>query len=193
MQTITEKILEILQSGAEEASDFLAAMATDRSTSYRRLRTSLKYGPKHFKTDWASAYRRRKAYYSLLSHLKDEGLVEKENRRNGLWSITKKGREKLLLLKKRQQNAFSLRTAHFEEGDVGMTIFVFDVPEKEKAKRRWLRQSLQSAGFRFLQKSVWIGDSQLSMEFIEALRERLLLPHVHIFKAEKLGTIMNRK
>ena len=70
-----------------------------------------------------------------------------------------------------------------------MTIVSFDIPEREKGKRRWLRAALASLSFSLLQKSVWIGTKGIPEEFMDALRERDLLRHVHIVGVKKSGTL----
>lgn len=68
-------------------------------------------------------------------------------------------------------------------------IVAFDIPEREKRKRNWLRQSLCRMGLSMVQKSVWIGRVKLPEDFIESLRHLKLADCVEIFEITKTGTL----
>jgi len=61
-------------------------------------------------------------------------------------------------------------------------IIIFDIPEKKKRYREWLRTELVGFGFTLIQKSVWLGPA-LPKEFVEYLNEVKLLKHVRFFRA----------
>ncbi|MDO8565228.1 MAG: hypothetical protein Q7R67_01215 [bacterium] len=61
-------------------------------------------------------------------------------------------------------------------------IVIFDIPEKRKRYREWLREELVGLGFTLIQKSVWLGPG-LPKEFVEYLNECGLLKHVRFFRA----------
>jgi len=104
-ETITEKILEILQMQAENAINMLDIIFSDRYTSYRKARRSLRYGPPQFKSDWVEWYRKRRAFHALLQKLKNEGFIKKKNPgKNSPWSITKLGLKRLAFIKNKKRN-----------------------------------------------------------------------------------------
>ena len=124
-------------------------------------------------------------FYSLLSYLKKQGFVKKGQKRNKTyWIITSLGKEKLEKLK----SAFPKLT-YKQEKDDGLNIFTFDIPEKQKAKRNWLRRSLLALNFKMLQKSVWIGKNKLPEEFLKDLNDLKLIDFIHIFRVNRTGTI----
>lgn len=189
--TLVEKILEILQSQAENTADLFYCMMCDRSTSYKRLRRSMKYGPREFKTNWADVYKKRQQFYTMLNYLKNEGLVGKEkDGRSSLWQITRHGLEHLKTIKQVRSELLYARNADFPQihGD-GFTIVSFDIPERERKKRDWVRACLEKMGFTFLQKSVWFGKGKITEKFIHALRERKMLDYIHIFLVSRTGTL----
>jgi len=49
-------------------------------------------------------------------------------------------------------------------------IVIFDIPEKKKKVREWLRRQIKMWGFEIIQKSVWIGDGPLPKEFNKRLQ-----------------------
>jgi CRISPR/Cas system-associated endoribonuclease Cas2 len=46
---------------------------------------------------------------------------------------------------------------------------LFDIPEKRRKIRNWLRDQLKEWDFELVQKSVWIGKGPLPKEFNERL------------------------
>ena len=187
-----EKILEVLQMHAENAVDLFKIMTTDRSTSYRKARHSLVFGPSKFKHDWADLYRKRQAFYSLLNKLKREGLITKKKVvRNSPWSVTERGVKKLSLLKSKDKEAFNItKKKYYIKKSRDMVIVAFDVPERERKKRHWLRAGLASLGFKKIQQSVWWGVGQIPDDFIKDLKDYNLLSCVHIFSVNKQGTLI---
>lgn len=73
--------------------------------------------------------------------------------------------------------------------DKKLKIFAYDIPEREKQKRAWLREVLRLLGFRMLQKSLWIGKSKIPEGFLQDLRKKEIMDHVHIFEISKTGTL----
>ncbi|OGF64281.1 hypothetical protein A2661_00880 [Candidatus Giovannonibacteria bacterium RIFCSPHIGHO2_01_FULL_45_24] len=70
-----------------------------------------------------------------------------------------------------------------------MRLVIFDVPERERKKRLWLRLELLACGYKILQKSVWVGYCPLPQEFFEALEYLDLRRHIHIFSVNSAGTL----
>ena len=188
-----ETILEILQRQAESTVELADIMFTDRSTSYRKARRSLLKAPPQFKTEWADWYRKRQTFYSLLNQLKREGLVKKEKRGNSsLWKITKRGILRLTEARdkgKRETLPMLSRKKYEAEKNNELAIVAFDIPERERKKRDWLRVHLAGLGFSSLQKSVWMGKVGIPEAFIKDLRDYEMIPYVQIFSVNKQGTI----
>ncbi len=189
--TFAERVLALLQSSAEVVADILDDLQLSSGEFQRKYKRSL-FGrrSRRFQQDWAEWYRRRRIYISMLSRMKKQGLIQKRRHENGGWAITQKGIARLKRIKKERSNLNSLRTAHFTPSmSKEVVIISFDIPEREKAKRRWLREALKSLSFSFLHKSVWIGTKGVPKEFMDALQERRLLPYVHIVGVKKSGTL----
>jgi DNA-binding transcriptional regulator PaaX len=70
-----------------------------------------------------------------------------------------------------------------------LKVIDFDIPELERRKRDWLRVSLMNLGFEMLQKSVWVGNTDLPEEFILSLNNLEILSHLHMFIVKEMGTI----
>lgn len=189
---IIERILDILQAHAEASVELFDITFSSYPTALRKARRSLRYGPEQFKTRWSEQYRARQQFYSLLNYLKREGFIEKKKKYHAVfWKITKTGVRKLRKLKEaKTRESLSLRTAHYpSKTDTRIHVVTYDVPEKEKMKRVWLRAALMSLGFSYVQKSVWMGKKKIPERFVHDLRERSMLEYVHIFAISKEGTI----
>lgn len=189
---LEEIILEILRNFKWMATN---VVFTDYCTSYKNLRRYLYYGgrPPWIKKEEAKADRQKKErqkFYSLLYHLKKQGFIEKktDNGKKSFWKLTSKGLRYFKNLKHKQPLlSLKLETAKKDY----LKVIVFDIPEKRKKERNWLRQTLANFDFSMLQKSVWIGETQLPEDFFQSLKELDLLPCIHIFAVikEKTGTL----
>lgn len=190
--TFAEKVLVHLQTGAEFAADLLDDLRLSSGEFQRKYKRSLSgRGPRPFKADWAQWYRQRRIYATILSRMKKQGLIKRSVKDDGgEWKITEKGSKRLERIQIQRHNPYSAATAHFTPSSKKeIVIIAFDIPEREKIKRRWLREALKSLSFELLQKSVWIGTNGLPEEFMKALRERHLLSYVHIVGVRKTGTL----
>ena len=116
-----------------------------------------------------------------LSRLKSRGLI---GNKNHTWHITKRGKEYL-------KNGSKLKLRHFsrfksnKKFDKERMIVAFDIPEKKKSYRNWLRNELVSLDFEAIQKSVWLGPSPLPEEFVKYLDEIGILSYLKFFRVRK--------
>ena len=185
-RTSTERIFEFLMDGAATSLYlFTAIVASPYGASQKQMERKFwelqeRGSGKIRAEDFA---RRRNNFYSLLSHLKKDGLLESKN---GKWSITSPGKGKYKSILKRLPLA-----QYKKEQDPNLKIVIFDIPEKERYKRDWLRGRLLGMNFKMLQKSVWAGKVKLPKEFIEDLRDLKLIRYVEIFAVTKSGSLRN--
>ncbi|MFH1162324.1 MAG: hypothetical protein V1696_03590 [Candidatus Jorgensenbacteria bacterium] len=160
------------------ADDIFTILFGGYSASYKRLRQAL-YAPTSPREQRSHAS--PKTLYTTLSRLKKNGLVAREG---GLWKITEKGKRYF----EKKKEAFFPRHAPYKEikrHAPQSMIVAFDIPEKHRRKRDWLRVELAILGFKPIQKSVWFGSAPLPKRFIESLDELDILQFVKFFKAEE--------
>ncbi|MBI3458659.1 hypothetical protein HY061_00110 [Candidatus Azambacteria bacterium] len=187
-----EKILNLLQGGAEMTASLLDVFLCDYNTSYKKMRKVMSEpSTSYFKTNWAEAYRERQQFYNILNKLKKSGLISKKEINNSSkWFITKNGLEKLQILKTGKM--FDIHSADYswyKKESSEFCIVIFDIPEDDRHKRRWIRSALISLDFMLLQNSVWIGKNSIPEQFIHDLKEKKMLDYVHIFGVGDQGTI----
>lgn len=126
----------------------------------------------------------RQRFYSLLNKLKNQGFIKKKHSKNGsLWNITKRGFEKLGLINKKKKPEYD------SVKDNKVKIITFDIPERERWKRAWLREALVAQEFSMLHQSVWVGKNKIPEQFLEDLRDIKLINYIHILEVSASGTI----
>ena len=121
----------------------------------------------------------RQSFAVILSRLQKQKLI---TRQSGKWSITNLGK-KIIGESKFRQNS------ELPPEDGKARLFIFDIPERERKKRLWLRLELISYGYKLLQKSVWVGYRPLPENFLRDLEDFNLKSHIHIFSIHHSGTL----
>lgn len=177
-------ILKTVSEGVGVTSDLIVSMLeAGYGASHKQLQKKFKEAQDrrlHF-FDESYAKERRKLS-NLISKLKREDLIRKEG---GSWALTKFGVQRLAksraILPKRDYQKQDAKT---------FKIIVFDVPEKFRSKRAWLRDGLNRLGFVMLQKSVWYGKFALPEEFIAHIDEMELGEFVQILEITKGGSVV---
>src|SRR3989338_6634975 len=110
--------------------------------------------------------------------LKKKGLIEREK---GKWNITNLGAKIV--------KGTKFRPSELPEKDGVIRLVIFDIPEKERKKRLWLRLELLACDYGLLQKSVWVGYCPLPKDFLDSLEYLNLRPYVQIFSIKHSGTL----
>jgi len=159
---------------------FSIKMSLPYAQSYNALK-NLKQTEKAFLED----FKTRKAFSSFVSKMEKDGLISRKGKDK--LTITHRGR---IFAKKKLKTPSWSKTYKIKKIDNNsLVLVVFDVPEKEKTKRDWLRFQLVGLGFYKLQQSVWWGTNLLPQDFLEDLEKYNMLSYVHILSVKRKGTI----
>lgn len=120
-------------------------------------------------------------FSAILSQLRKDGFIQKVgiNPKSIMWKITDKGKEIL--------------EGSGVKKDGVPRIISYDIPEKKRALRYWLRSELLTYDYKQIHKSVWIGFAPLPEEFFKTLDFLSLKNYIHIFSVDKKGTLQNFK
>jgi DNA-binding transcriptional regulator PaaX len=120
----------------------------------------------------------RGALSGTLSRLKKSDYIEYDD--EGV-CLTRKGRKYI------QRRMESLRQfkCWFKKNTPKNLIIMYDIPEKKKAEREWLRLHLKRFGYLMIQKSVWVGPSPLPQEFLNYLKQVKINKNLKTFKLAK--------
>lgn len=124
---------------------------------------------------------------TLLCRLRKEGLVASMGPKSKtVWKITVAGRKRL---RDAAAQTFTMQNFELPPEDGTIRLVSFDIPERERSKRDWLRRTLLACAYELLHKSVFIGRRPLPDEAVEDIATRGLQPYVHIVSIEKYGTL----
>lgn len=186
------KILEGLVTAAATTAEIIDWLIPDYHETYRRMRglTVKPYKPKHsiFRSIDKKNPNEEELHrlYNALSWLKRDGLIGKQG--SGNWYITRKGKERWTKMIARLKNQLP-QVRYPKDDSKEWKIIIFDIPEKEKRKRFWIRHALKHLKFKMLQKSVWIGKTKLPVEFINDLGRLHILSYIEILAITKSGSL----
>lgn len=134
--------------------------------------------------------RQRQRFSTMLCRLRNNGLIEEKiNKDKSCVQLTSKGKQYFEMLKKRRSDALPNTRYKYKLKDGKFVIVVFDIPERERRKRAWLRSALGNLNFKMIQQSVWAGKVKIPEIFLNNLRELQLMEHVEIFEISKTGSL----
>lgn len=126
------------------------------------------------------------SFSTILGRLRREGLVVRSGaKKNAVWTLTVKGRAALRNKKPVEQK----KTYALSPADGIIRLVSFDIPEKLRFHRRWLRAELIACDFEPLHKSVLIGKRPVPEELIAESEARGLTKYIHIAAIHKSGTL----
>lgn len=182
---ILSKALELLCDGAMSQVDFFAAVLAsgygasmgkiDYEYEKRRRATSSK------ESQQKELKERKRRLAVFVSKMKHDGLIRESDKK---FAISSKGKEKLDKLKT------SLPGRYYENKISQHSIIIsFDIPEKLRRKRNWLREVIKNLGFTMVHQSVWVGKVKIPKDFILDLENLKILEYVEIFEISKTGSL----
>lgn len=124
----------------------------------------------------------RQKISKTINRLKNKGFIVKTNDLNiTKWKMTKLGK------------TIYMKTIHNMplKPDGKKRLIIFDIPEKYKKHRDWLRETLILNGYKLLQKSVWIGNRPLRDFILNEIKNRKIFNCIHFFEIKEIGTLMD--
>ena len=92
-----------------------------------------------------------------------------------------------IIINKNILKSYTLFT-NIKEKPIGDTkvMVLFDIPEKKRKTRNWLRSQLKLWNFEMLQQSVWLGKGPLPKEFSARLKLLKISECVKILKVQNI-------
>ncbi|MDP3770346.1 MAG: CRISPR-associated endonuclease Cas2 [bacterium] len=135
---------------------------------------------------YASIDDAKRSLSATLSRLKREGLIiGRGARKKTIWSINDKGKDYI----KKYSTSLVDEAPTPPMSDGIQRLVIFDIPEKDRKERLWLRKELLACGYDSLQKSVYLGTCPLPEDVLKEIDEKGLYECVHIMSLNKLGTV----
>ena len=185
---LTEKFLSVLAEEIMATGDLIdAVLSSPYGASQYRLQKELRK-IENKRIDQERELEKRRRFHDLLYRLHRDGLIERTLNRDNkrAWKITKTGENRLPDLK---SNRPLPAKQYSKQNDGILKIVAFDIPEKYRRTRDWLRSALTNLGFEIIQKSVWVGKAKLPEEFMNALQDLNIVSFVEIFAVTKTGSL----
>jgi len=178
-------VLEKIEQGIYGILDITEAISSPKTHFGSSLSKTLRYIEKNERERESAKIKAEELQRIrvIIAKLAREGIVEKNKRAE--WSITKAGKKKLQILKAR-----FLCTRKYEViNEKTIKIVMFDIPERYRNHRDWIRSALRTLKYEMLQKSVFAGTVKIPELFIADLDQRTILHHVQIFAVGRHGTL----
>lgn len=126
----------------------------------------------------------RQRIYGEVKRMENRGWIKKAEREGKKFiRITEKGRFALLYRKLANVNNKGSR-----KWDGTWWMALYDIPEKGRAERRAICRALCRAGFRYLQKSVYIYPHALPADLVAYLKEAKLLSYIRFVHVDQLDS-----
>ncbi len=146
------------------------------------------FGLDNFRRQYPSHHFARKSLLTTLHYLKKQKLVAQRNiKGRRAWQLTLPGKKLL-------HTTHSNGIIHFLPCPIDhiVRLVTFDIPETDRKKRNWLRNTLVSCGYAQLHKSVFFAMRPLPQDVIEKISELNLHNYVHIIGVNKQGTLVKK-
>lgn len=152
----------------ESIGNLIIAMLSSHRSSYRFHKILNELESERYK---------EKSVRVTLSRLHKKGYLS--NSKNE-WSLTKEGK-----LYSGSMLLFAYIPSPFDKSSPTNTILSFDIPEKNRHKRNWLRNQLKIFNYKMLQQSLWIGHGPLPKIFLDRLNNLEIRNNIKIFSINK--------
>jgi len=124
--------------------------------------------------------KKKKQFNQFINYLKIKGYIKNGD------SKTKEG---ILLTKKGEQKALSLNCKLIDREkrrDGKWIMIMYDIPEKKRNLRLFLRRDLVSLGYKKFQNSIWVCPYNVYKETEKVIEGYLLNPYIKIFLIEEI-------
>lgn len=119
---------------------------------------------------------------TTLHRLKQQGFVKNRGpKKKTIWHVTKKGSQRLMMV-----------NLELPKQDGRKRLVVFDIPEKERYKRGWLRAQLRVYEFKPLQRSVWLGTRPFLPNFLNDVERLGISDRVLIFSLGRKAGVVSK-
>ena len=118
----------------------------------------------------------KSAFNQAIKRLVIQGIVREEG---GKFHLTQNGKSLF-------QKIFSIKKTLNKKWDGKYRVVIFDIPEKKKKLRDWIRDELYNLNYKLLQKSVFIGRYPLTKEIIKQITEFKLDKNVNYLLVDKV-------
>jgi len=124
--------------------------------------------------------KRKRTFSQFIGYLQQKGYI-RVKALEGVKGVmlTRKGMEKVLRIRRKVQGRKKRK-------DGKWIMITFDIPEKQRKARDFLRDALIDMGYQKFQESVWVCPYDVYKETEEAVRSYGIIPCVKLFLIEEI-------
>lgn len=117
------------------------------------------------------------SYRNTLSRLQKSGYIRYD-------------KETVMLADRKFVTDHLLPTIHRQHVDTSTQfVIMFDIPERIRGMRYWIRSQLKLWGFTMMQKSVWVGYGPLPDEFVQEIKRHKLQKFVKVMQMKNVHLV----
>lgn len=134
----------------------------------------------------------KERYNDLIYKLSKDGLIEEKIiNKTRVIRRTTKGNGRFIKLRKRFESFIPMPSIKNIKKEISNNYVVvsFDIPEKQRYARNWLRAALKNIGLEMIQQSFWMGKVKIPEDFINDLYQLGIVNFVEIFEINKQGSL----
>lgn len=131
-------------------------------------------------------HKNKKSFQPAITRLKQMGLIKKDE--SDIFRLTKKGGKEAFFsfINAEISCCHSQRNIKKTRWDGKWRIILFDIPEKKKHQRHYLRSVIKALGFKEFQKSVWIYPYKIPSFLTKLLAEESILPYTRFITTSSI-------
>lgn len=161
--------------GKKKSIANLALLVLEKSVDgYCRLED---FAYHHYRYRYGAPELKKSSLAQALKRLREDGLIEKDQSSGEIiYKLTKAGRDKAILMKEEDEN-----------WDGKWRLVVFDIPEKRRAARQFLRKKLIEWGFKKWQKSVWACKKNCTEQLEDVIKKAGIEDWVLVVESSHVG------
>ncbi len=187
-RTIGSVVLRLLKEGVITTTDLFVNIALEPFRhSYKGSGAPLRgviFSTREIIETIKEERKEKQRFYNLLLSLKRDGLISLDSSsKKGTWILSKKGINELEELEKESKQRYPKDTSK------EVIVISYDIPEKYRLHRDWLRGILKFLDFKLLHQSVWIGKTKIPETLLSDIRDREITPFIQIFTISKEGSL----
>lgn len=126
----------------------------------------------------------------LWERVSKRRLINKNTFNKNLYRLREKGiikinKESVEINREKLNYFYKYKLIYSKPKSTSKIIMIFDIPEKERNTRDWLRHQIKLWGFTMIQQSVWLGTGPLPDEFQERAKLLNLKKYIKIFNVQQ--------
>ena len=121
-------------------------------------------------------HRNKNSFQPALTRLRNSRLIARD--KSDIFYLTKKGeKEAFISFINAEVSSYTTKGIAKPKWDGKWRMILFDIPEKKKAHREYLRSVIKSLGFKEFQRSVWAYPYRIPGFLTELLADEDILPY----------------